>query len=164
MIHWTFSSVENCSNKNCRKLKAKIVRQIQGMARDSIVYDQITHRLRDRHVIFMMSCLMHTLPRRYPSPRSNSIWVFQVRENASETDNLLLCAACMKGQPGQCPHQICWTLSRVHMRQQLRTAGQSTLSPRNYTYILPVLYYYSGNKTNLQMKYLLASINIPLCW
>lgn len=47
-------------------------------------------------VLMTFPCLLHALPRRHPSPKSNR--VFPVGENASDTDNLLLCATCVKGQ------------------------------------------------------------------
>ena len=67
----------------------KIVTQIQGTTRDSVVCDQIMNRQRGCGVICVMSCLSHALPRGHPLPQPNMY--IHVSENASETDNLLLC-------------------------------------------------------------------------
>lgn len=54
------------------RANAEIISQIQGKGRDLIVnyqnYGQITNWQNDRGVIQVMSWLLHTLPRRLPSP------------------------------------------------------------------------------------------------
>lgn len=47
-------------------------------------------------VSLIMNCLVHGLPRCYPSPKSNG--VFPVGQNASDLGILLLCATFVKGQ------------------------------------------------------------------
>ena len=51
---------------------AEIARQIQGMARDLVVFDQFTNRLPGRGVIRIMSSLLHTLCQ--PSLKPNGIF------------------------------------------------------------------------------------------
>lgn len=79
------------------RAEADIVRQIQGTKKDSAIYGQLTKRLCNHGVICIMSCLLHALPRGQTSPKANV--VFPVTENASDTDNLWLCALRLKGEP-----------------------------------------------------------------
>lgn len=57
------------------RVKAEVVRQIQGTARESVVYDQITNWLLECGVICVMSYLLHALPRHPSLPKPNGAFL-----------------------------------------------------------------------------------------
>lgn len=67
-------------------IKSTKQQQKEGIARDLVVYDQITNQ---QHDCAYFLYLLHALPRHHPSPKP----VFLLGEN---TDNLLLCSICVK--------------------------------------------------------------------
>lgn len=91
-------NVENWRDVEIREVVSiradiEIVKQIQAMARNLVLYDQITNQLRGQVVSSrVVACALYTGA---TAPEPNGI--FPV-ENTSDTDNLLSCATCVKGQ------------------------------------------------------------------
>ena len=68
------------------------------------------------------------------TPHLNQTRVFPAGENMSDMDNLLLCAACVKGNSRRCPDLILHTLSKVNMCKQLLFTCHVHTHTDTYTY------------------------------
>lgn len=101
------------------------VRQIRGMARHLVVYEQITNWVCDCCVLCIMSCLLHALPRHHLSLKPNKVFLNVL----TLSDTLLLFAACVKGKLRTMTRPDS-PLSGVHMRKQLNIhSGAETIRP-----------------------------------